>query len=104
MSGPNGTVEKIQPTGPLLGVLPDASFGYESRELHHGDAIVMYTDGMTEARNAHGLFGIDRLEATAAGLIDGSARSITDGLVAAVNAYDEMRTNDDLAVLTLRRT
>ncbi len=99
----DGTVEKILPTGPLLGVLPDATFGHESWELHHGDAIVMYTDGMTEARNADGLFGIDRLQATAARLVAGSARSITDGLVASVNEYDEMQTRDDLAVLTLRR-
>lgn len=99
-----GTVDQIVPTGPLLGVVPGASFGERSLVLRPGDALVMYTDGMTEARGVDGLFGIDRLEATAAGLVDGSARSITDGLVAAVNAYDEMRTNDDLAVLTLRRS
>lgn len=99
----DGTVDQIPSTGPLLGVVPDASFGHRSWALRSGDALVVYTDGMTEARGADGLFGLDRLETTAAGLVSGSARSITDGLVAAVNAYDEMRTNDDLAVLTLRR-
>ena len=99
-----GTVDQVAPSGPLLGVVPGASFTERSLVLCPGDALVMYTDGMTEARGADGLFGLGRLETTAAGLVDGSARSITDGLVAAVNAYDEMRTNDDLAVLTLRRT
>jgi PAS domain S-box-containing protein len=98
-----GDVDQVLPTGPLLGVVPDASFGHRSLELRPGDTLVMYTDGMTEARGVEGLFGIDRLEAAAVGLVEGTARSITDGLVTAVNEYDEMRTNDDLAVLTLRR-
>lgn len=98
-----GDVEIVAPTGPLLGVVPEAAFEQRPIELRAGDALVMYTDGMIEARGADGLFGLDRLESTAADLVDGSARSITDGLVAAVNEYDEMRTTDDLAVLTLRR-
>ena len=86
-----------------VGVVPDASFSDGSCELRPGDALVLYTDGMIEARGVDGLFGLDRLKAHATGLVAGTARSITDGLVAAVNEYDDMRTHDDLAVLTLRR-
>jgi serine phosphatase RsbU (regulator of sigma subunit) len=100
----DGTIDEMPPTGPLLGVVPDAVFEHRTWELRPGDVLVLYTDGMIEARGADGQYGLARLRRTAADLAGGSARSMTDGLVAAVNEYDEMRTQDDLAVLTLRRT
>ena len=99
-----GSVEHVAPEGPLLGVVPGATFGHRTIELAPGDVLVLYTDGMTEARGAEGLFGLPRLERIAVDLVGRSARSVTDALVAAVSAYDEMRTHDDLAVLTMRRT
>ena len=88
----------------LLGVVPGATFGHQTLALSPGDVLVLYTDGMIEARGADGLFGLARLERIAVDLVGRSAQSVTDALVAAVSAYDEMRTHDDLAVLTMRRT
>ena len=57
-----------RPTGsPLLGVLPDLSMAATTTELAVGDALILYTDGITEAMNAdydefgvvqHGLLGL----------------------------------------------
>jgi sigma-B regulation protein RsbU (phosphoserine phosphatase) len=57
-----GDVELLRAGGLVLGVLEDAS--YEAREirLSPGDLLVLYSDGVTEARSQeHGLFGLDRL-------------------------------------------
>ena len=48
--------------GPVAGVLPDASYETERINLEIGDALIFYTDGITEAMNAaEELFGEERL-------------------------------------------
>ena len=43
-------------TGPILGILDNVSFGAGEEWLESGETIVLYTDGVTEARNAAGRF------------------------------------------------
>src|SRR4051812_15686015 len=45
----DGTTEKVGANGPLLGVLADAEFHEHSAVLDAGDALVVYTDGLTDA-------------------------------------------------------
>ncbi len=45
----NGEVEHLSDGGPLLGILPDLTYDSGSIHLSHGDLVVMYTDGVTEA-------------------------------------------------------
>jgi serine phosphatase RsbU (regulator of sigma subunit) len=45
----DGTTELVPATGPLLGVIQDATFGEEQVQLREGDALVLYTDGLTDA-------------------------------------------------------
>jgi sigma-B regulation protein RsbU (phosphoserine phosphatase) len=55
----------LERTGPVLGVLPDFAYRmHDAVALSPGDAIVFYTDGLTEARDAGGdLYGEERFEA-----------------------------------------
>lgn len=49
-------------TGPVVGVIEDATFESYEVPFHEGDTLVFYTDGITEAMNAEGeLFGDARL-------------------------------------------
>ena len=49
-------------SGFILGPLKDVFVVDETYQLNNGDTITLYTDGITEARNRHGLFyGEDRL-------------------------------------------
>ena len=51
-----------------LGVSPDATFAESTVELRAGDTIVLYTDGITEAKGPGGIFfETDGLEAAVAG-------------------------------------
>lgn len=58
----DGRIEKLSTGGMVLGVFPDT--GYEEAELplSRGDRLLLYTDGITEARNGAGdEFGEERL-------------------------------------------
>lgn len=50
-------------SGLPLGILDDAAFGRQHVELAPGDVLLLYTDGISEARNHEGeMYGIDRLK------------------------------------------
>jgi sigma-B regulation protein RsbU (phosphoserine phosphatase) len=46
----------LQPTGPAVGVIPDVDFSLGYARISPGDTLFIYTDGVTEARSASGLF------------------------------------------------
>jgi serine phosphatase RsbU (regulator of sigma subunit) len=88
--------------GMLLGVLNEPSLHDFEVELHPGDALVLYTDGVVEARNeSRELFGYDRLKellATCAGRTAGGiARRIERAALDHAGSAA-----DDIAVVVLR--
>ncbi len=55
-------VRVISPEGMPLGIVPDTTFRTEEEELSCSSQILLYTDGLTEARNTEGeFFGQERL-------------------------------------------
>lgn len=102
----NGTVEMLKSSCNLvLGAVEDLSFRNDSMQLESGDAIVMYTDGVTEAENkVHEQFGESRLEAELAGLQDVSSKQIVDTVNAKVKEFaDGAAQSDDVTQLVIRR-
>ncbi len=60
----NGDVERLTSSGTVLGVFPDTEYWGAEVALQHGDRLLLYTDGITEARDAQDdEFGEDRLTA-----------------------------------------
>jgi PAS domain S-box-containing protein len=99
----DGSVELVDTTGPILGLPMRAmTFRQHVLELDEGDAVVMYTDGVTEAHHlSQELFGEERLLETVRDSpadVDGVADSILD----AVCAYGPSDPRDDVAVIVLR--
>jgi sigma-B regulation protein RsbU (phosphoserine phosphatase) len=71
--------------------------------LGPGDALVFYTDGITEARNATGdQFGEDRLNEVIAGTAGGSADDIAAAIVDAAQSWCCGQPADDVAILVVR--
>ncbi|WP_328379248.1 SpoIIE family protein phosphatase [Streptomyces sp. NBC_01020] len=99
----DGTAEYLTtPGGMLIGVLPNAEFTPASTVLFHGDTLLLYTDGLTEARvgPTRDLYGEDALHAfTTAQPPDGPQALITalTGLLAGFG--DGL--DDDTALLAL---
>lgn len=59
---PDGSVARLTEGGPVLGLLPRIGYAAGQVQLHPGDAVVMYSDGVTEAENEAGEeFGEEQL-------------------------------------------
>ena len=87
--------------GVLLGIFDAVSFEDAEMLLSSGDAIVLYTDGVTEGRREDVFYGEDHLRA-AIEQHRGSARSLTDGILADVLDFQQNYPRDDIALVSLR--
>jgi serine phosphatase RsbU (regulator of sigma subunit) len=101
----SGAVDEVPTTGQLLGLIEDLRITDVEAQLEPGDAVVLYTDGVIEARAGRELFGEERLSALLGdvGPRGLSAGAIADAVHEATIAFAGA-TEDDLAVLVLRRT
>jgi serine phosphatase RsbU (regulator of sigma subunit) len=100
-----GRCERVPTPGTWLGVIDDiAPFTVEGTcQLEPGDLLVLYSDGVTEARNARREhFGLERLEATVEKLRDRRTADIVEGILHTVASWC-FEGQDDVTVLVVRR-
>lgn len=97
----DGSASFVDCAGLLLGVVPSPTLVDLQLTLEPGDAMVLYTDGVTEARRDGDLFGEDRLLDTVHGLAGSNAEDLAAGVEAAVVAFQKGAT-DDVAILVVR--
>ena len=103
----DGSVEVLESKpGIALGVIPKFTYPLQSTKLERGDAIFLYTDGVTEATDeAEKLFSIDRLRDILAMHGDKDARAVIESVTEAVDRFVEGAPQaDDLTMLCLRYT
>lgn len=102
----DGVPRTIETTGPWLAVLPDISDHLvEGRfQLAAGETMVLFTDGVVEARVSTGdLFGLERLlEAVTALPRDATAQAVRDAMFALVHSVAP-KLDDDATILAIRR-
>ncbi|HKH58064.1 MAG TPA: SpoIIE family protein phosphatase [Rubrobacter sp.] len=100
---PEGTVEEVGCSGRVLGVFPEAELRDTSLRLMPGEALVLYTDGVTEARSPDGdFFGEGRLRDLLSSCAGCDAVTFARRVKDAVLDFQEGYPHDDLAVLVLR--
>ena len=93
-------------TGPPLGLLPlGLPYGETTATLQHGDALVLFSDGITDAENADGQeFGEQRLRDVLQSSIGERADTIIDRIFDAIDAFAGGAPQfDDMTVLITRR-
>jgi len=90
---------------PIALLTGDDRFVEETASIEKGDAILLYTDGLTEARDeARGFYGEAPLLAVLGDACGKSAEAIKDSLVADVQAFrGEAEAFDDLTLLVVER-
>jgi serine phosphatase RsbU (regulator of sigma subunit) len=100
----DGTTEVIDhPHGALIGVMHQVNAVDVPIQLGPGDALILYTDGVVEARDATGdLYGTHRLAALVGSCTGRTAAGIARRIELDVVSHAAM-TNDDVAILVLRR-
>ena len=89
----------------MVGALDGIQYHEETLELEKGDALVMFTDGVTEALNtANEEYGTDRLEAVLKGATTYSCQQIIDTVKQDVdNFVGEAEQSDDITMLVIKR-
>ena len=98
-------VEALPTTGNVvLGVFPGHDYADGEVRLAPGDALFLYTDGITEAQNAHNEeFGEERLDEKLSSLNQATARDVVNGVVDAVHAFaEDTPQSDDITCIALR--
>ncbi len=98
----DGTVVRLTSGGPVLGVIAAGTYEAGTVPLGAGDRLVLYTDGITEARNdADEEFGDERLEALVVEHRGCSAPALQARLVDAVASFTGRRFTDDATLMVL---
>jgi len=104
----DGSVESLAArSGPLLAVVDGAAYKPKTVRLVPGDAVFLYTDGVTEAQDpSHALFGDDRfLEALRAAPLPNDPAVLVSRVRSAVEVFERgAPPADDLTVLALSYT
>jgi sigma-B regulation protein RsbU (phosphoserine phosphatase) len=103
------TIEYLAKGGLVLGFLPDQKYEQQTTTLHPGDILVLYTDGITEARNPEEetvekkLFGEDRLVQVVKENISLSAREIQSAILRSVTAHTKNTPQgDDITLVVIK--
>lgn len=101
----DGSVEQFgEPTGTIVGMLEDAEFGEGTIKLKKDETIVLYTDGILEARLPEGeFFGERHFETLLSANAEMSLLELCDSALATVKAYQANKLSDDVTVLALRK-
>ncbi len=100
---PNGQVEALDAQGLVLGVEPSQEYAEVTAELPIGAAVVLYTDGVLEARRAGELYGMERLDAVLARRHALSASELAVAVVDDCRAFGGGELQDDVAVVVIKR-
>jgi sigma-B regulation protein RsbU (phosphoserine phosphatase) len=102
--GHNSTVEKLMPTGIVLGALENQEYKSRSVPIENGDVLVMYTDGVTEAINCREeLFGEKRLIEIIHNNAHFPAQVILEQILSGVKEFaGDMTQFDDITLLVIK--
>lgn len=99
----DGTVSEVLTGGLLLGVLDDVSYESHEERIGPDDTVVLFTDGLTESREAGGAFFESILPVRLAALHGFDAAHIAESLTQQAKAY-RASGQDDIALLVARWT
>jgi sigma-B regulation protein RsbU (phosphoserine phosphatase) len=100
----SGALERLPPTGPAVGALPNMEYTPRDLRLESGDLLLAFTDGVTEERSPAGTFyGEDRLLAVVSAGYASSA-ALLARIEAEVDAHRAgAERTDDLTMLAVMR-
>jgi serine phosphatase RsbU (regulator of sigma subunit) len=99
----SGLVDELAAGGVALGIDAGQRYDEVAVELTPGDAVVLYTDGVVEARRDQELYGVARLDAVLAANAGASAEQLAAAVLADCRAYAGGELVDDCAVVVVKR-
>ena len=97
-----GVFETVGESGTILGILDRPELHDVATVLRPGDVMILYTDGVVEARRGRELFDDERLRATVVSSGGGGAQDIADSIVTAALEFQDGDASDDIAVVAVK--
>jgi sigma-B regulation protein RsbU (phosphoserine phosphatase) len=100
-----GEVTSIEATGLPVGLFCSGQYSVKKVQLATGDNLLLYTDGLSEARNgADAEYGMERLSKLAGGCHGLSPRALIGACLGDLAAFQSgTRKTDDLTLVAVRR-
>ena len=101
----DGSVAQLSSGGFPLGIIPGAEFEVGETQLHPGEALVVYSDGVSEANNIRDEeFGMERLSEVVRKNLKSSAAGMRDKVESALSAFTQTApANDDITLVIVKR-
>ncbi|MGH2934593.1 MAG: SpoIIE family protein phosphatase, partial [Gaiellaceae bacterium] len=100
----DGSVRGLEVRGLALGIEPGQEYEEMRIALPSGAAIVMYTDGVIEARRGGELYGLERLDALLRGHRELPPPTLARAIADDCRGFADGELSDDLAVVVIRRS
>jgi sigma-B regulation protein RsbU (phosphoserine phosphatase) len=95
-----GEAEELGESGTLLGIFSDPTINEVSTTLHAGDALALYTDGLTEAHAPERMISVQEMIEQLAQSTPRFARDAIDSLLELIDL--DVGARDDIAILAAR--
>jgi serine phosphatase RsbU (regulator of sigma subunit) len=102
--GVDGSVTGLETGGLVLGIEPGQHYEEVRATLAVGGAVVLYTDGVIEARREGELYGVERLDRLLSERRDLSANELAQVVLDDCRAFARGELADDCAVVVVKRT
>jgi|WetSurSiteA1Bulk_404760.scaffolds.fasta_scaffold01958_2 phosphoserine phosphatase RsbU/P len=98
----NQVVISLESGGLLLGIDSRSEYQEGKVKLNSGDVILLYTDGIIEAKNSKGeLFGEEQLINTCRTVLKSPAFNISQEILASVSKFSNGKNDDDLTLFVI---
>ena len=95
-------LKRLRPTGPAIGLIPNAVYGADNLQYSEGDVLLIFTDGVSEARNSNEEeFGEKRLENYLIENLDKPAEVIVSDLRRQAKQFAGML-QDDVTLISVK--
>jgi serine phosphatase RsbU (regulator of sigma subunit) len=101
---PDGSTRPLEAHGLVLGIDGGQEYAESGADLPPGASLVLYTDGVVEARRKGELYGDDRLDTLLAQNHELPARALAVAVAEDAREFAGGDLSDDLAVVVIRRT
>jgi len=102
----NGEVKAFEASAPPMGLQVDLSFEVSEYTFKKNDTLLVYSDGITEARNFElgEMFGESRVKQWFAHHESSNVTMLSQGLQDTLNDFGHLAADDDVTMLWLNRT
>jgi serine phosphatase RsbU (regulator of sigma subunit) len=97
----DGTVEEVPARGRLAGVIPDVEYDEVSVQLHRGDTMLLFSDGIYEARGRDDIYGMERLRASMVPYAGCGPKVLCQAVEQAVVRHLAGHAHDDITMLAV---